>query len=124
MRRPTSSSRLLLLALAAALTASGCGGDEVFPREDFVKQVSANGLAAPVAECAYDQIKDNETIMKELVRTGGPNDSISEKVSGELTPILARCLVAYEDEKSGTTTTTPTTKKSSSSDRTTTTRKK
>ena len=129
MRPLPSVSRVLAAAIAAALLLSGCGGDEAFPKDEFVKQTTASGITKPVAECAYDQIKDNAAINQELDRAGGPNPNISEKVSGELSTILARCLLAADEAANPTTTTKPTSKsttteKTSSSDRSTTTKKK
>lgn len=128
--RPFTSPRVLAVALASAFLLSGCGGDEAFPKDEFVKQTTASGITKPVAECAYDQIKDNAAINKELDRAGGPNPNISEKVSGELSTILARCLLAADEAANPTTTTakptskSTTTEKTSSSDKTTTTKKK
>lgn len=104
--RPLPAFRLALVGLAAALPLASCGGDDLFPRDEFVAQTTANGITKPVAECAYDQIKSNRDIMKELNRTGGPNPDISEKVSDKLSTILARCLLAEEGDPSVTTTTT------------------
>lgn len=58
-------------ALTSAFLLSGCGGDEAFPKDEFVKQTTASGITKPVAECAYDQI-NNTAINKELDRAGGP----------------------------------------------------
>ena len=128
MRPLPSVSRVLAAAIAAALLLSGCGGDEAFPKDEFVKQTTASGITKPVAECAYDQIKDNAAINQELDRAGGPNPNISEKVSGELSTILARCLLAADEAANPTTTkptsTSTTTEKTSSSDKSTTTKKK
>lgn len=103
--RPLPAFRLLTCAALATLSVSACGGDDLFPRDEFVEQTMASGITQPVAECAYDRIKTNTAIMKELNRTGGPNPDISEKVSAELSTILARCLLAAEDAESATTTT-------------------
>lgn len=125
--RPRLASPFLIVATATSLALSGCGDDDVFPRDEFVRQVMANGVKQPVAECAYDKIESNEVIMKELVRTDGPNSDISEKVSDELGPILARCLLAQEEPPPADTTTTTekksttTTERSSDSKRSTTT---
>lgn len=127
--RPLTAPRSLVVAIAATLLLTGCGGDEAYPKDEFVKQTTASGITKPVAECAYDQIKDDKAINKELDRAGGPNPNISEKVSGQLSTILARCLLAADEAANPTTTTgkptskTTTTKKSSSG-KTTTTEKK
>lgn len=105
MMRPLLALRLFVVPVTTALMLSGCGGSDVYPRAEFVKQTTANGIKKPVAECAYDHIKDNVAINKELDRAGGPNPNISEKVSTELSTILARCLLAAEDAASPTTTT-------------------
>ena len=110
--RPQLALRSLVIGVTATLALTACGGDDVFPRDEFVQQTVARGIKKPVAECTYDQIRSNTTIMKELNRAGGPNSNISEKVSDQLGTILARCLLAEEDQ--GTTTTTPTSKDSSS----------
>lgn len=101
MSRPAAA-----LVVAGLVLLGGCSGDDVFPRDEFIKQTVANGIKKPVAECAYDHIKGNKAIMAELNRTGGPNTEISEKVSGELSTILARCLLAAENDGA---TTSPTT---------------
>ena len=67
------------LAVAAILFTTGCGGDDdSFPEDEFVKQVTANGVTEDVARCTYDGIRDDADIMAELRRTGGPNDQISD----------------------------------------------
>lgn len=111
MRRPLPLLFAAVLLLGGVATA--CGGDDAFPRDEFVEQTTASGVKKAVAECAYDEIVDDEAIMKELNRTGGPNPDISEKVSGQLSTILARCLLAAEDDgatASGRSTTTTTRK--------------
>lgn len=96
------SARRSLAFATVALALGGttaCGGDDVFPRDEFVRQVQANGVTAPVAECTYDRVESNDLIMRELIRADGPNPKISEAASDQLSKILARCLLAAEDGK-------------------------
>jgi len=107
MRRPQRALRATLAVTLALVTATACGGDDLYPRDEFVEQTTANGVTRSVAECTYDQIKGNKAIMAELNRTGGPNPDISQKVDSQLSKILARCILAEnEDPPSSTTTTT------------------
>ncbi len=105
--RPLPRFSVAAFGVALVLVGSACGDDDIFPRDEFVSQVVEMGVTEPVANCAYDQIKGNKSIMAELRRAGGPNSNISSKVTDEMAPILARCLLAAEkDAKSSTTTTT------------------
>ena len=72
--RPTSTATrraLLTIATAMVLAAPACGGDDVFPRDDFVRQVTANGVTREVAECTYDGIVDDRRDAV-CTRSGGP----------------------------------------------------
>lgn len=109
--RPTSTATrraLLTIATAMVLAAPACGGDDVFPRDDFVRQVTANGVTREVAECTYDGIVDDRRIMDELNRTGGPNSEISAAVDERMSKVIARCFLEAEPDESPRRSTTTT----------------
>lgn len=116
IRRITVAASVVALSLGA----TGCGGDETFPRAEFVKQVQANGVTKPVAECTYDRIESDDAIMQELIRADGPNPKISEEISEKMSKVLARCLLAVED---GASTTDPKTTETTTKPKSTTTTK-
>lgn len=104
MRKPL----VALLTLASlTVTVTACGGDDdVFPRDEYVRLVTEEGVTKPVAECAYDSFKDDKKIMAELIRTDGPNDNVSDAVAADMSNALARCIIAAEDAKNPPKTTT------------------
>ncbi|MFN8052933.1 MAG: hypothetical protein U0Q22_15920 [Acidimicrobiales bacterium] len=114
MRPPAVVSALVVLVVTVC-TATGCSGDDVFPRDQFVREVTKGGVDKSVAECTYDNIKSDKAIMADLVKADGPNDNISAKTDEKMSRVIARCLLSVDAD------TTTTTKKPS---RTTTTAKK
>lgn len=87
---------ILTIALSAVLAVPACGGDDIFPRDEFVQQVTAKGVTREVADCTYDGIVDDQRIMDELNRTGGPNSEISAAVDERMSKVIARCLLEAE----------------------------
>jgi len=91
---------------AAALLTGGCGGDDIFPKAEFVEQVTANGVTEPVATCTYDRMKADKAVMDDIVKADGPNSKISAKTDEKLSRIIAQCLLAAQNDRNDTTTTT------------------
>jgi hypothetical protein len=115
------------LAVSACLVLVGCGGDEIFPRGEFVSQVTARGVTKSVAECTYDKIVKDDAVMEDIRKADGPNDNISSRTDEKMSHVIAECILAADKPsttKKPTTTTTVKKKRSSDDDdRTTTTRK-
>ena len=91
---------------AAALLTGGCGGDDVFPKAEFVEQVTANGVSEPVADCTYDRMKSDTAVMDDIVKADGPNSKISAATDEKLSRIIAQCLLAAQNEGDDSTTET------------------
>jgi len=96
---------LAFVVACTVLAAPACGGSDAFPKDEFVKQVTAGGVTRPIAVCTYDNIKSDQTIMDDLKRAGGPNDNVTSKTADRLAHVIATCLVGTDA------TTTTTTKK-------------
>lgn len=91
-----------LLVATVLLAGTGCGEEDTFPRDDFVKIVSENGLKPSVAECAYDKIKSDAKAMADITEADGPNDKISSSTDEKLQEILVDCLAAAQKSSNST----------------------
>ena len=107
----TLAAPLLLAALS--LVAGACGGEDTFPRDEFVRQVTAGGVTKDVANCTYDGIRKDKKVMADLIKADGPTDEISVTTDQTLSKVIARCLLesdttgdstSKDTEKSTTTT--------------------
>jgi hypothetical protein len=88
-----------VLFSASAVLLAGCGSSDAFPRDQFVKAVTAPGISKPVAECVYDKlVKDTET-MQSVTDNGGPDGTLPSKTEEKLARFLRDCLLAAESSK-------------------------
>lgn len=93
-------SRVLIapVIVAALGLGAGCGGDDVFPEEEFVTKLVEQGIERPVGECVYSAIEKDRAVMADVVRAGGPDDDITDKTANKMSRILARCLLGANSD--------------------------
>lgn len=108
LRRALRSVRSIVAIAAVLATAAACGSDEL-DRAEFVRLTTDgdDGLDREVAQCVYDALSKDATVLAELSDKGPRSDELSDASDKKMQNFLAECILAGNGATDSSTTTGP-----------------